>query len=64
GEGVGVPCEGIPAETAAEHFGWLAMFTALDAPASSRWTRDETGWGPRGAPLIGSLHAAGYFGAT
>ncbi|MEM9556036.1 MAG: SDR family oxidoreductase [Acidobacteriota bacterium] len=63
GQGLGVPTESLPAERAGEHFGWLAMFAALDGPASSEWTREATGWEPREGTLIDTLHTAGYFEA-
>ena len=59
--GLGVPVESVPHGRAEEHFGWLAMFAALDMPASSEATRSTTGWAPREQKLLESLHDAGYF---
>ena len=42
-------------EEAADHFGWLALFTARDAPASSRRTQELLGWRPTGPGLIADL---------
>ena len=46
-----------PAE-AAEHFGWLGGFAALDGPASSALTRERLGWRPVGPGLIADLERA------
>ena len=61
GKGLGVPTGSVPNDRAEEHFGWLAMFAAIDRPASSEWTRDTTGWAPHEETLIDSLDNAGYF---
>ncbi|MEM1046039.1 MAG: SDR family oxidoreductase [Pseudomonadota bacterium] len=61
GEGLGVPAESIPPGRAEAQFGWLAMFAAIDTPASSEWTRNATGWAPREQTLIETMHNAGYF---
>jgi nucleoside-diphosphate-sugar epimerase len=42
-------------EEAKEHFGWLAMFTAMDLAASSQRTREQLGWQPKGPGLIADL---------
>ena len=49
-----------PAE-AAEHFGWLAGFVGLDAPASSALTRERLGWEPTHPGLIADLEQGFYF---
>ena len=61
GEGLGVPARSVPSDRAEEHFGWLAMFAAMDMPASSEWTRNTTGWTPCEEKLIENMHSAGYF---
>ena len=49
-------------DEAADHFGALAMFVGLDAPASSRWTREQLGWQPTQPGLLIDLqHSAQYF---
>lgn len=47
-----VPAVGMPAEEAAAHFGWFTLFAGMDAPASSRWTREVLGWVPKEAGLL------------
>ena len=49
-----------PAE-AAEHFGWMANFAALDAPASSVLTRERLKWNPTHAGLLADMEAGFYF---
>lgn len=49
-----------PAE-AQEHFGWFAHFVAIDAPSSSRATREVLGWDPRQPGLIADLDRPRYF---
>jgi nucleoside-diphosphate-sugar epimerase len=55
GKGLKVPVVSLDAEKAAEHFGWLAHFAALDMPASSAWTRKALDWEPTGPGLIEDL---------
>jgi nucleoside-diphosphate-sugar epimerase len=61
GNGLKVPVVSINPEKAAEHFGWLAHFAALDMPASSEWTRKTLGWEPTGPGLIEDLTNMKYF---
>jgi nucleoside-diphosphate-sugar epimerase len=49
-----------PAE-ATDHFGWIAMFFALDGPASSAQTQERLGWRPSHPGLISDLDQAHYF---
>jgi nucleoside-diphosphate-sugar epimerase len=49
-----------PAE-AAEHFGWFAMFAAIDAPSSSARTRAKLGWMPEQPGLIADIDHPAYF---
>jgi len=42
-------------DEAQAHFGWLAMFAAMDMPASSAQTRQRLGWNPTGPGLIADL---------
>jgi nucleoside-diphosphate-sugar epimerase len=60
GAGLGVPVVSLSPEAATEHFGWLAMFAAMDIPASSAWTRAQLGWTPAGPGLIADLEAMDY----
>lgn len=61
GRRVNVPVVSKSPEEAAEHFGWLAHFAAMDAPASSERTRKQLGWQPKQVGLIADLDAAQYF---
>jgi nucleoside-diphosphate-sugar epimerase len=58
--GLGLPMVSLSREAAAEHFGWLAMFAALDLPASGAQTRERLGWRPEGPGLIADLKAMDY----
>jgi len=48
-------------EEAANHFGWLAHFVAIDCPASSAQTRQGLGWAPKQLGLIADLDQLHYF---
>ncbi|WP_119165591.1 SDR family oxidoreductase [Algihabitans albus] len=61
GDGLGVPAESVPNDWAEVHFGWLAMFAAIDNPVSNDWTREATGWASREVGLISDMRNAGYF---
>jgi nucleoside-diphosphate-sugar epimerase len=50
-----VPTASIAANEAASHFGWLATFVGMDAPASSERTQKLLGWRPTGLRLIPDL---------
>ena len=54
-KGLKIPAVSLTPEKAAEHFGWLAHFAALDMPASSEWTRKALNWNPTGPGLIEDL---------
>lgn len=51
-------------EEAAEHFGWFAMFAAIDSPASSAQTKEQLGWRPTRPGLIPDLDRPRYFDAA
>ena len=55
GRGLKVPVVSLSQQEAQSHFGWLAMFTGADMPASSALTRQRLGWRPTGAGLIADL---------
>jgi nucleoside-diphosphate-sugar epimerase len=46
GRGLKIPAVSLSPEEAAGHFGWLAFFAGMDAPASSALTRQRLGWRP------------------
>ena len=48
-------------DKAASHFGFLAMFLGLDAPASSALTRERLGWTPTQRGLSADLEEGRYF---
>jgi nucleoside-diphosphate-sugar epimerase len=55
GRSLKVPVVAMSVGEAAAHFGWLAMFAALDIPASSARTRERLQWQPTGPGLISDL---------
>ena len=61
GEGLGLPVRSIAQEEAVGHFGWMADFVAMDAPASSHLTRERFSWQPQEASLLADMREAGYF---
>jgi nucleoside-diphosphate-sugar epimerase len=61
GRRLGVPVSSVPAEAAAEHFGWLARFLAVDNPTSSALTRARLGWQPERPGLLADLEHGSYF---
>ena len=60
GRGLNLPVASITPEEAQKHFGWMAMFVALDMPASSALTQARLGWRPAGPTLIADLDQARY----
>jgi nucleoside-diphosphate-sugar epimerase len=58
--GLKVPVMSIAREEAPGYFGWMAMFAALDMPASSAQTRARLGWQPTGPTLLSDLSQARY----
>lgn len=61
GRRLGVPVASVTQEQAAQHFGWLARFAAMDMPASSARTRSALGWQPEQQGLIADLDQDHYF---
>jgi len=61
GRRLGVPAVSQGPDKAADHFGWLAHFVAVDCPASSARTRKELGWQPKRPGLIADIDRPGYF---
>jgi nucleoside-diphosphate-sugar epimerase len=62
GRQLNVPVVSIKPEQAAEHFGWLALFAAGDAPSSSALTQQRLGWKPTSIGLLADISRPGYFG--
>jgi nucleoside-diphosphate-sugar epimerase len=61
GRRLGVPVVSKSLAEAADHFGWLGRFFALDARASSTRTQEQLGWRPRQPGLLSDLEAGHYF---
>jgi nucleoside-diphosphate-sugar epimerase len=61
GRKLNLPTASKTPEEAAGHFGFLAMFLGLDAPASSALTRERLGWVPTHRGLIADLEDGRYF---
>jgi nucleoside-diphosphate-sugar epimerase len=61
GRHLNVPVVSKSREEAADHFGWIALFFGIDAPASSALTQERLGWRPIQPGLIADLNAAHYF---
>jgi nucleoside-diphosphate-sugar epimerase len=61
GVGLGLPVRGMSLDEADVHFGWLAGFLAMDAPASSQLTRATLGWTPVQLDLLTDMRLNGYF---
>ena len=60
GRSLELPVTSIAPEDAQEHFGWIARFFAMDAPASSALTQELLGWAPTGPTLLQDLDAGAY----
>ena len=61
GRQLGVPAVSIPVDAAAEHFGALGGFLAVDGAASNALTRELLGWEPSEVGLIEDLEQGHYF---
>ena len=59
-----VPLEHKTADDAAQHFGFLSRFAALDCVASSAQTRAMLGWEPRECTLLEDIDSERYFPAS
>jgi nucleoside-diphosphate-sugar epimerase len=55
GRRLDVPVASLSADQAGAHFGWLAMFAALDLPASGEHTQRVLGWRPTGRCMIADI---------
>lgn len=62
GRGLKLPVVSLSPEAAAAHFGWMAFFAGMDAPASSAWTQQQLGWRPTQPDgLIADIEQASVF---
>lgn len=61
GQHLGVPVGSKTAEEAADHFGWMARFVGMDAPASNALTQQRLGWQPTQPGLLADLAQGHYF---
>jgi len=61
GQGLNVPVVSKTPEEAAEHFGWLAYFVAIDLAASSALTQERLSWMPNQLGLLADLAQSHYF---
>ena len=64
GRQLDVPVASIPDDEAADHFGFLAGFYGMDAPASSLLTRELLGWAPTQPGLLADLDEGRYTRAS
>jgi nucleoside-diphosphate-sugar epimerase len=61
GRRLNVPVLSQTPEEAAKHFGWFAMFAAVDCPASSERTRSLLRWKPEQPGLTADIDHPAYF---
>jgi nucleoside-diphosphate-sugar epimerase len=61
GRRLNVPVVARSPQEAADHFGWLAHFAAIDNPTSSKRTRELLGWQPKQPGLISDIDRPSYF---
>lgn len=54
-QALNLPVVSVQGDEAAEYFGWMASFAAMDMPASSKLTRERLGWNPTGPSLLDDL---------
>lgn len=55
-----LPLISISPSEAQAHFGWFAMFAAMNLRASSAWTRQQLNWHPSGPSLLDDLQNMDY----
>ncbi|GGS19922.1 SDR family oxidoreductase [Streptomyces griseoviridis] len=60
GRALGLPVAPVPAEDAADHFGWIGAFFRMDLAATSTATRELLGWTPTGPTLLEDIAAGAY----
>jgi len=62
GQKLNIPVESISPEQATEQFGWFAGFAGIDAPVSSKITRETLDWHPTQPALFTDLESGVYSG--
>ncbi|CCE05043.1 conserved hypothetical protein [Bradyrhizobium sp. STM 3843] len=60
GKGLDLPVKSLSPAEAQDHFGWMAMFVAMDLWASGAKTQERLGWRPTGPGLIADLEQMRY----
>jgi nucleoside-diphosphate-sugar epimerase len=60
GAHLGIEVVSVAPEDADAHFGWIGRFFGMDAPTSSRLTRERFGWEPTGPTLLEDLATGAY----
>jgi nucleoside-diphosphate-sugar epimerase len=61
GRHLNVPVTSVSPDEAADHFGWIGAFFAIDGPASSALTQERMGWHPVQPGLVADLEKGHYF---
>ena len=61
GAGLGLPVTSVDPADAAEHFGFIGQFFAMEMSATSDATRERFGWEPTGPTLLEDIAAGAYF---
>jgi nucleoside-diphosphate-sugar epimerase len=61
GRRLNLPVVSKTSDEAKHHFGWFALFAAIDNPASSQRTRELLGWDPKQPALIADIDREEYF---
>ncbi len=61
GRGLDLPVASIAPENAAEHFGFVGTFFAMDLSSSSTLTQELLDWTPTGPTLLEDLASGSYF---
>ncbi len=57
---LGISTRSVPADEAAQHFGWIGGFFAMDAAASNTLTRELLGWTPTHPGLLEDILTGAY----
>lgn len=60
GRQLGLPARSLTTEEAEAHFGPLAMWVAINGPASNEWTRNTLGWTPVEGGIVTDIERPDY----